>query len=215
MFRPITLEQDFFLTCSFHRIVPGIILLDSKVFPEKIMKKFSLKCKKAIEKWHLICRNFEGDLRDEGTEISKNHSNAEHTMFFRLFENPNGFWFGPSVLEVWEFYNTYQIWHFCHFSRNLGEPEFSRACCFARMCLLLCFVILKCFQRKLMWKFSVKCEKPPKIWFFTTFSHFPKPQDFSWENRRVRFLPLWVWTLMQKIKKILGAVFEKNHKPTN
>ena len=51
-------------------------------------------------------------------------------------------------------------------------------------------------------RFSVKCEKPPKIWFFTTFSRFPKPPEFLSKIRQRQFsyfLTLWLHAKNQKI----------------
>jgi len=42
----LTPELEFFQTCGFHRIMPAIKLHYSKVFPEKIVKQFSVKFEK-------------------------------------------------------------------------------------------------------------------------------------------------------------------------
>ena len=50
MFRAVTPEREFCRTCSFRRIVPGVILHDFKVFREKMNDEIFRERRKTIEK---------------------------------------------------------------------------------------------------------------------------------------------------------------------
>ena len=73
------------------------------------------------------------------------------------------------------------------FPKYLENRIFPKHAVFTKMCPLLSFMILNCFQRKLKTKFSVKLEKLRKMALFTTFSQITGPPDFFSKIRKRYF----------------------------
>ena len=178
----LTLELEFFQTCGFHRIMPAIKLHYSIVFPEKIVKQFSVKFEKPPKM--ALFTTFSGKTLKVICQVKrpKYEKTIEHYWKNCLWT----FWKSKRIL-IWTIRSrdiavlkdlpNLALWPlFPNFGRTRFFPDMR----FAPKCQVPSYLLFKHgLDTKSMVRFFVKYKKPSKITFFTTFSQISGKPDFS------------------------------------
>ena len=178
----LTPELEFFQTCGFHRIMPAIKLHYSKLFPEKIVKQFSVKFEKPPKM--ALFTTFSGKTLKVICQVKrpKYEKTIEHYWRNCLWT----FWKSKQIL-IWTIRSrdiavlkdlpNLALWPlFPNFGRTRFFPDMR----FAPKCQVPSYLLFKHgLDTKSMVRFFVKYKKPSKITFFTTFSQISGKPDFS------------------------------------
>ena len=96
-----------------------------------------------------------------------------------------------------------------HLTRELDFPQ---ACGFTRIKKVIMVYYLNPKTCTTMDYFFAKSKKP---YFWGVFGHYPQNRIFSQKSGSLSFLPLRYPNFMRSLRKILWAILEKTHLPTD